>query len=198
MMKRGIAVIVCLIGFVLAGFCQQPKRVANFSLLNIDGKFISLKDYPHAKGFMVVFTSNHCPFAKLYPERLNQLNLKYSPLHLPVIAISSTDTVSYEEDTFDKMQAKAKAEHFNFPYLYDGAQVVAKDFAAQRTPHAFVVWKENDGYIIKYSGAIDDNGAHPNLVQKHYLSDAVDELLAGKKVSLKETRSIGCQLYFRK
>ena len=197
-MKRGITVIVCLIGFVLAGNCQQIKIVADFRLLNIDGKFISLKDYPHAKGFMVVFTSNHCPFAKLYPERLNQLNLKYSPLNVPVIAISSTDTVSYEEDTFDKMQAKAKAENFNFPYLYDGAQVVAKDFAAQRTPHAFVVWKENDGYIIKYSGAIDDNGAHPNLAQKHYLSDAVDELLARKEVSLKETRSIGCQLYFRK
>ena len=197
-MKRGFTVVVCLFLLVFNGLGQKEKTIADFNLLNINGKYISLKEYPQAKGFMVVFTSNHCPFATLYPERLNQLNLKYSALNVPLIAISSTDTVSYEEDTYDKMKAKAKAEHFNFPYLYDGAQVVAEDFAAQRTPHAFLIWKENGSYTIKYCGAIDDNGAHANLVQKHYLADAVDELLAGKDVTLKETRSIGCQIYFRK
>ena len=198
MMKRGIAFIVCLILFVLTGNCQSEKKVADFSLLNINGKYVALKDYPHAKGVMVVFTSNHCPFAKLYPQRLNLLNTKYTPMGIPVIAISSTDTVTYEEDTYELMVAKAAAENFNFPYLYDGAQVVAKDFAAQRTPHAFLIWKEKDSWTIKYNGAIDDNGAHPELVQKHYLSDAVDALLAGKEISPKETRSIGCQIYFRK
>jgi len=147
---------------------------------------------------MIVFTSNHCPFAKLYPQRLNALNAKYKSLGVPFIAISSTDTVSYEEDTYEMMVAKAAKEHFNFPYLYDGAQTVAKDFAAQRTPHAFFIWRENGSWIIKYQGAIDDNGAHPELVEKHYLSDAVDELLAGKELSIKETRSVGCQIYFRK
>ncbi len=197
-MKRGIALFICLIGFVLAGNCQSEKKITDFRLLNIEGKYISLKDYPHAKGFMIVFTSNHCPFAKLYPPRLNALNTKYKPLGIPVIAISSTDTVSYEEDTYESMVAKATKEHFNFPYLYDGSQTVAKDFAAQRTPHAFLIWKESDSWTIKYNGAIDDNGAHPELVQKHYLSDAVDALLKGKEINPKETKSIGCQIYFRK
>lgn len=197
-MKRGIALIVCMIASVLTANCQSERKISDFSLLNIDGKYISLKDYPHAKGFMIVFTSNHCPFAKLYPQRLNTLNTKYQPLGIPVIAISSTDTVSYEEDTYELMVAKSTNEHFNFPYLYDGSQAVAKDFAAQRTPHAFLIWKEKDNWTIKYNGAIDDNGAHPELVQTHYLSDAVDALLAGKEISQKETRSIGCQIYFRK
>lgn len=197
-MKRGIALVVCMIAFVLTANCQGERKVSDFNLQNVDGKYISLKDYPHAKGFMIVFTSNHCPFAKLYPQRLNVLNARYKPLGIPVIAISSTDTVTYEEDTYDKMVAKATNEQFNFPYLYDGSQAVAKDFAAQRTPHAFLIWKESDSWTIKYNGAIDDNGAHPELVQKHYLSDAVDALLTGKEISPKETRSIGCQIYFRK
>ena len=197
-MKRGIAIISCLIGFVCIGFSQMEKTISDFKLINIDGNYISLKDYPCAKGFMIVFTSNHCPFAKLYPNRLNELNNKYKPLGVPVIAVSSTDTVSYEEDTYDKMVAKAIYEHFNFPYLYDAKQSVAKDFGAERTPHAFLIWKERDTWAIKYNGAIDDNGAHPELVQKRYLADAVDALLSGRGVVEKETRSIGCQIYFRK
>ena len=197
-MKRGIAIISCLIGFVCIGFSQMEKTISDFKLINIDGRYISLLDYPSAKGFMIVFTSNHCPFAKLYPSRLNELNNKYKPLGVPVIAVSSTDTVSYEEDTYDKMVAKAIYEHFNFPYLYDAKQSVAKDFGAQRTPHAFLIWKERDTWAIKYNGAIDDNGAHPELVQKRYLADAVDALLSGRGVVEKETRSIGCQIYFRK
>lgn len=197
-MKREIVCLFCLFALTLNSFSQAEKAITDFKLLNIDGSYISLKDYPLAKGFMIVFTSNHCPFAKLYPNRLNELNTKYKPLGVPVIAISSTDTVSYKEDTYDNMVAKANNEHFNFPYLYDGTQAVAKDFAAQRTPHAFLIWKENNKWIVKYKGAIDDNGAHPELVANHYLSDTVDELLAGKEASIKETRSIGCQIYFRR
>jgi len=197
-MKRCIAIVFCLIVFGCVGFSQTLKTVSDFRLINIDGNYISLKDYPSAKGFMIVFTSNHCPFAKLYPNRLNELNDKYKPLGVPVIAISSTDTVFFEEDTYDKMVSKSINERFNFPYLYDAKQSVAKDFGAQRTPHAFLIWKERNFWIIRYNGAIDDNGAHPELVQKHYLAESVDALLAGKEVAEKETRSVGCQIYFRK
>lgn len=176
----------------------MEKTVVDFTLQNVDGKSISLRDYPEAKGFMIVFTCNHCPFAKLYPQRLNQLNSKYKDLGVPLIAISSTDTTVYEEDSYVEMLAKAKNEQFNFPYLYDGKQTVAKNFGAQKTPHAFVIWKENNQWVIKYSGAIDDNGAEPEKVQQHYLSNAVDALLKGKQVTIKETKSIGCQIHFRK
>ena len=96
------------------------------------------------------------------------------------------------------MVAKAKKEKFTFPYLYDETQTAAKNFSAQKTPHAFVVWKENGRYVIRYSGAIDDNGAEPTKVKNHYIALAVDALLSNKEVAIKETRSIGCQILLRK
>lgn len=176
----------------------NDKPVNDFRLVNTDGKVISLKDYPSAKGFIIIFTCNHCPFAKLYPQRLNELNKKYKPLGFPLIAISSTDTILYSEDSFAKMVEKSKAEKFNFPYLYDNLQMVAKNFSAQKTPHAFVIWKEKAGWVIKYNGAIDDNGANPKEVKTHFVEKAVDALLAGKEIENKETKSLGCQIHYRK
>jgi peroxiredoxin len=191
-----------LIGFVLIGIISFiPKvspigeRVSDFSLKNVDGKTISLKDYDSAKGLIVVFTCNHCPFAKLYPPRMNALNERYQKLGVPLIAISSTDPRIYEEDTYELMIEKSKKEKFNFPYLFDEKQVVAKQFEAQKTPHAFVLWKKEGQWVIAYSGAIDDNGAEPSKVTQRYVGDAVEALLNNKEVLIKETKSIGCKIY---
>jgi peroxiredoxin len=185
--------------FIINGYSIKKNNIEikNFSLKNTDGKYISLTDYKEAKGFIIVFTCNHCPFAKLYPPRFNELNSKYKPLGIPLIAISSTDTIMYEEDNYAKMVQKALIEKFNFPYLFDGEQFVAKNFKAQKTPHAFVIWKENEKWVIKYSGAIDDNGAEPKKVKNHFVGNAVDALLNDKPVEISETKSIGCQIYFR-
>ena len=199
MLRPSLRLIVLIFTFVVVGFVSDTLQVVNdFSLKNIDGKMVSLKNYKDAKGFIIVFTCNHCPFAKLYPERLNQLNLKYKTLGVPLIAISSTDTIMYVDDTYPKMVKKAKREKFNFPYLFDGDQSVAKNFSAQKTPHAYVVWKENGKWVVKYDGAIDDNGNDPDKVSKHYVADAVDSLLLNKPVALRQTKSIGCQILFRK
>jgi peroxiredoxin len=176
---------------------ETKKTVTDFSLLNVNGKMVSLKDYKDAKGFIVVFTCNHCPFAKLYPDRMNKLNTKYKPLGVPLIAISSTDTMVYEEDTFAKMVKKAKEEKFNFPYLFDGLQTVGQNFGASKTPHAFVIWKENKEWVVKYNGAIDDNGKEPEKAENHFVENAVDALLKGKEVETKETKSLGCQIHYR-
>jgi peroxiredoxin len=179
-------------------FAPQKQLVNDFSLMNVDGNKVSLANYKDAKGFIIVFTCNHCPFAKLYPPRLNELNNKFKPLGVPLIAISSTDTMMYEEDTYPNMVTKAKEEQFNFPYLFDEMQTVAKNFKAQKTPHAFVIWKENNSWVVKYSGAIDDNGMESNKVTETYAADAVNALLNGKPILTKETKSIGCQIAFRK
>jgi len=114
---------------LLSGFSAiNNKTVNDFSLKNVDGKYVSLKDFPEAKGFIIVFTCNHCPFAKLYPPRLNELNSKYKARGVPLIAISSTDTIVYEDDSYPKMVTKARKERFNFPYLYDDMQDVAPQF----------------------------------------------------------------------
>jgi len=191
-MKTKLFLLFLVVSMIAFG--QIPSTI---SLKNVDGKMVSFSDYPTAKGFIVIFTCNHCPFAKLYPKRLNDLNEKYTKLGVPIITISSMDTISYEEDTYLKMIQKAKKEHFNFPYLYDPTQEVAKLFHAQKTPHAFIIWRDGDHFDIAYSGAIDDNGMHPNEVENPYISMALDELLDGKTVSNPETVTIGCQIYFR-
>lgn len=189
--------LIALTVFLLAAGRKRERVVDDFQLMNVDGSMVSLADYPNAKGFVIVFTCNHCPFAKLYPQRFNQFYAEYESKGVPLIAISSTDTVMYEEDTFARMQAKASAEHFLFPYLWDAQQTVAKNFNAQKTPHAYVIWKEKGRWVVKYSGAFDDNGAHPELVQEPYVMKAVDALLTCRKVDVAETASIGCKIYFR-
>ena len=203
-MIRVLKVIFILFVWSSFGFKGEPyketkhigKSIPDFSLLNIDSTRISFKTYPNAKGFIIVFTCNHCPFAKLYPERLNALNLKYSSLGVPLMAINSMDTAVYEEESFELMRTKAMREKTNFPYLYDASQIVGKSFGADHTPHAFVLWKENGEYIIKYSGAIDDNGEHPVLAIS-YIENALTELLANKTISNAETASFGCRIYYR-
>lgn len=199
-LKQAAYIILFAISFLLLSFSNieiNGESVEDFRLINVDGKMITLSKYPDAKGFIVVFTCNHCPFAKLYPQRMNELNSKYSLLGVPLIAISSTDTAQFEEDTYAKMIKKSEAENFNFPYLFDGEQTVAKNFNAQKTPHAYVIWKENNEWVIKYNGAIDDNGADPDKVNNKYVVDAVDALLYGNEIKQTETKSIGCQIKFR-
>ena len=177
---------------------KNNKDIVDFKLKNVDEKIVSLSSFTDAKGFIIVFTCNHCPFAKLYPPRLNNLNNKFKPLGVPLIAISSTDTMMYEEDTYPNMVIKANEEHFNFPYLFDEMQVVAKNFKAQKTPHAYVIWKENKQWVVKYNGAIDDNGMEPEKVTETYVSNAVNELLTNQPIKTSETKSIGCQIAFRR
>jgi peroxiredoxin len=169
----------------------------NFSLPSVNGTMTGQDNYPDAKGFIIVFTSNNCPFAKLYFKRLNALHDEYSKLNVPLLAIRSTDTVTMQEDCFDKMIKLSRKADFHFPYLADNDQRVAKSFHAEKTPHAFVIWKENDKWEIKYSGAIDDNGAEPGKVIHSYVKEALDNLLAGKEVEIPVTKSVGCAIKYR-
>ena len=158
---------------------------------------VSTTDFPNAKGFAVVFTCNHCPFAKLYTERFNDLYSKYAPLGVPLLAVNSMDSLVYEEETFALMQVRARGAGFQFPYLHDAAQSVGKAFGAEHTPNAFVIWKGNDRFLVKYAGSIDDNGEEPAKARP-FIANAIDELLAGKPVSMPETESFGCQIFYRK
>ena len=200
-MRSGIAHItmVFLIGFgSLSMTLPESKTIKDFSLQNVDGKIVSTKDFKESKGFVVVFTCIHCPFAKLYHERLNQLNAKYSKLQVPLLLINSSDTIMFANENLPNMAKVSKEKKYSFPYLFDPSQQVAKDFKAEKTPHAFVIWKEHNKWVIKYSGAIDDNGAHPDLVKLPYVANAVDELLSGKPVMVKDGYSIGCAIHYRK
>ena len=185
--------------FILAiAISAKGQTINDFQLLSTSGKNFKLSDNANAKGYIVVFTSNNCPFAKLYPERLKALNKKYEPLGIPLVCIRSTDTTVMDEDVYEKMIELTKREQFNFPYLVDGDQEVAAQFHADKTPHAFVIWKENEQWVVKYSGAIDDNGAEEKKVKHRYVAEAVDALLGGNEVAIKKTASVGCAIHYRK
>ncbi len=173
------------------------KEIKNFNLKNVDGKFVSLNDYKNAKGFVIMFTCNHCPFAKLYSNRMNQLNKKYEVLGVPLLAINSMDTLLYEDETFDQMQLKSKNNQFSFPYLFDETQSVGRQFNAEHTPQVFVIWKEKEKWIVKYAGAFDNNGEHPEKANP-FVANAIDDLLVNKPVKNPVTESFGCRIYYRK
>ena len=188
-------IIPIIFGFLL-NMGDPSKTIQDFSLKNVDNKTISTKAFPDAKGFIVVFICNECPFAKLYSKRLNELSTKYKALDVPLLAINSMDTLLYEDESFKDMQLKAKDDKFKFPYLHDVDQLVAKNFNAEHTPSAFIIWKVQNRWVIKYKGAIDDNGQNP-FIATPYVANNVDALLKNLPVILNETLSFGCRIFYR-
>tara|TARA_B100001146_G_scaffold41095_1_gene34823 strand:+ start:35 stop:673 length:639 start_codon:yes stop_codon:yes gene_type:complete len=166
----------------------------DFKLKNIDGKQVSLSDYSTAKGFIVVFTTNHCPYAKSYENRIVALDKKYKTKGYPVIAINPNNPDKNEQDSFENMQIRAKQKSFTFPYLLDEGQKIYPQYGATKTPHVYILEKENKELIVKYIGAIDDNYQDVNAVEVNFVENAVDELLAGEEVSVKTTKAIGCSI----
>lgn len=169
-------------------------EATNFNLKNVDGTMISLSDYPEAKGFIIIFTCNTCPFAVASEERIVALDKEYKEKGYPVIAINPNNPEVQPDDTFERMQRKAKEAGFTFPYLYDDSQTVYAKYGATKTPHVYLLQKQNNKNIVKYIGAIDDNVRNADAVKQRFLANAVNELLAGKEVSLKETKAIGCSV----
>jgi peroxiredoxin len=168
-------------------------RAADFKLKNVDGRLISLADYPNAKGFIVVFTCNNCPYAKAYQDRIIALDQKYRSQGYPVIAINPNDPEIEPGDSYEAMVVRAKDKGYPFPYLFDPRHVVYKSYGATNTPHAFVLKKDAGGnLIVKYIGAIDDNYQDASAVKQPYLENAVKALLSGKEPEPSFTKAIGC------
>jgi len=170
------------------------EEAIDFSLKNIDDQMVSLASYPDAKGFIVIFTCNHCPYAVAYEDRIVALNNKYASLGYPVIAINPNDPSVQPEDSFDAMKVRAKEKGFTFPYLFDEGQKVYPIYGATKTPHVFILNKENDKNIVKYIGTIDNNYEDANAVTEKYVEGAVDALLAGKEIQQPTTVAVGCTI----
>ena len=176
---------------------KLDQKVTDFSLKNIDGKMVSLKSLKDAKGAIIIFTCNHCPYAKLYEDRINGLNKMFTSKGYPVVAINPNDTEKQPDDSFDKMIERAKEKGFTFPYLLDETQDVAKAFGANKTPHVFIVQKRGNDFVLKYIGAIDDNPQNVEDVEEKFVENAVNAILAGKKPPKNNTRAIGCTIKWK-
>ena len=167
---------------------------ADFNLENIDGSFVSLSDFNESKCFIVVFTCNTCPYAVAYEDRIEALNKKYAKKGYPVIAIMPNNTEIKPGDSLDAMKKRANKKGFTFPYLIDREQAVFPQYGATKTPHVYVLQKNNEMHIVRYIGAIDDNYKDADKVVLKYVEDAVDALLMNRQVPVSKTRAIGCSI----
>lgn len=197
-MKTAFLLMLAVVVFAFrpSGY-ELGDTVADFKLKNVDGRMVSLADYPAAKGFIVIFDCNTCPFSKGYGDRIAALHKKYSGKGFPVIAINPNAGEISKGDSFDEMVKRARQKKYEFVYLHDETQAVAKAFGATNTPHVFVVVNANPAYKVAYIGTIDDNARDGAAAQKKYVENAVDELLAGKSVSQPKTKAIGCGIKWR-
>lgn len=199
----GTAILMMAIGFSAFSPTEHGYKVGDvardFELKNIDGTTLSLGQikYNSMKGFIVIFTCNHCPFSQKYESRIIELNKKYEPLGYPVVAINPNDPEREPEDSFENMKKRAKELGFTFPYLVDENQQIAYAYGAQKTPHVYVLKKDAGKLKVAYIGAIDDNVKNAAEVKEKYVEKAVDELLAGKAVSQPTTKAIGCTIKWK-
>lgn len=196
--KMGLLALVLMLGAftvksdALAEGYDIGDTATDFSLKNVDGTMVSLSDYGDAKGFLVVFTCNTCPYAVKYEDRIIALDTKYKPKAVPVIAINPNNPSLKPGDSFSKMQIRAKEKGFTFPYLLDDGQQIFPQYGATKTPHVYLLEKTDNGNIVRYIGAIDDNYQDAAKVEEKFVENAVDAMLAGKEIEVTKTKAIGC------
>ena len=164
-----------------------------FSLPGVDGSNHSLSDYDDARVLVLVQSCNHCPYVQAWEGRLNALQRDYAEQDVRIVAISSNDVASHPEDSFEEMQVRAREQGFNFDYLYDESQDVARALGSERTPEVFVF--DGDRKLV-YHGAIDDS-RNETAVTAHYLRDALDAELAGTVPAVADTMPVGCTVKWR-
>ena len=201
MMKK-IVLIISLVALAATAAISQGYKIGDkaidFKLKNVDGKMVSMADFKDAKGFVVIFSCNHCPYVVAYEDRMIELHNKYAPKGFPVIAINPNDPEVQPQDSFEKMIERANEKKFPFVYLFDEGQKVYPVYGATRTPHIYLLSKKGKDLIVEYIGAIDNNYRDASQVTETYLADAIDALLAGKKPSVTETKAIGCTIKVKK
>lgn len=199
-----LATVFMLLSFTITQKSSTEKKVTkgygigdmatDFSLQNVDDNMVSLADYADAKGFIIVFTCNHCPYSVANEDRIIALDKKYKELGYPVIAINPNDSKDYPSDNFENMKKRAKEKGFTFPYLFDKGQKVYPKYGATKTPHVYILNKTDEGNEVAYIGAIDDNARNEKEVKTKYVEDAVDALIKGEKPPVTETKAIGCSI----
>jgi len=196
-----VLMVACLSALIAAKTIKTGydvgDKVVDFKLKSTSGKLVSLSDYKSERGVIVIFDCNTCPYSKAYNERIIALNKKYASKGFPVIAINANDPAKSPGDSFADMVEHAAKNNYEFPYLQDDTQNVAKTFGATNTPHVFVLKKEGDNFVVTYIGAIDNNVRDASSADKKYVEDAVDALLQDKPVSTNKTKAIGCGIKWK-
>jgi len=172
------------------------SNASPFKLPDTDGKWVSLDDFPNARGFLILFICNHCPYVKHLRTKLAQVTSNYIGRGLAVIAINSNDVENYPADSPEKMKLEKSSAGYQFPYLFDEAQDVAKAYGAACTPDLFLY---DASRKLVYRGQFDDSRPGNDIpVTGKDLTAAVDALLDGKSIPPDQRPSVGCNIKWRK
>ncbi|MFN0118010.1 MAG: thioredoxin family protein [Elusimicrobiota bacterium] len=163
-------------------------------LKGVDGKKHALSDYVSKKVLVIIFSCNHCPYVQAYEDRIIDLQKEFKDKEVQFIAINSNDDQHYPDDSFENMVKRAKEKNFNFDYLRDESQEVAKAYKASHTPHIYLF---DEKRYLAYTGKVDDNWQNPSQVKDQYLKQAIVSLLHGKEPSPYETFAIGCSIKWK-
>ena len=181
---------------------QQGYKVGDyatdFELEGVDGKKVSLSDYKDAEGYIVMFTCNTCPYAKMYEQRIINLHKAFVDKGYPVVAINPNCPERSPGDSMSEMKKRAAEKGFGFAYLQDVSQETTKAYGATNTPQVFLLDKEANGKLkVAYIGTIDNNYKDATKANVHYVQDAVNALIEGKKVPEANTKAIGCTIKWK-
>ncbi len=195
---------VVLVFLSLLLFSTRPEGgydvgdvVTDFKLKNVDGKMVSLSDYKTAKGFIIIFDCNTCPVSKAYNSRIIDLNKKFASQGYPVIVINPNSPDVVKEESFAEMVKQAKAHKYDFPYLYDESQETVKKFFPTNTPHVFILNKVADQLKVVYIGGIDNNSRDASKADKHFVEEAIADLMAGRVVATPKAKTVGCSIKWK-
>ncbi len=163
----------------------------DFRLKGVDGQYHSLADFSDAHGFIVTFTCNTCPYARMYEDRLIALHQRMAPKGWPVIAINPNDPAVQPGDSFEEMKKRAREKAYPFLYLFDEGQKVYPQYGAERTPHVFLLDAQR---VVRYIGAIDDSPRNPEAITRQYVVEAIEAIEVGRRPDPEFTRAIGCTI----
>lgn len=169
---------------------SMPETVG---MKSVDGKLVSLSQLSD-KILVVIFSCNHCPYVQAYEKRYIALQAKYASKGVKMVAINSNDAERYPADSFENMAARSKEQGYNFDYLHDSDQSVAKAFGATNTPHVFLFDEER---ILRYTGRIDDCWEDEFRVRRRDLEAAIDQVLIGVSVDNDSTLPVGCSIKWK-
>ena len=164
-----------------------------FDLPGVDGRNHALGDYADVEALALVQSCNHCPYVQAWEDRMMAVQREYGGHGFRLVAVNSNDARTYPEDSFAAMRERAQARRFNFDYLYDEEQAVARALGAQRTPEVFLF--DRDRRLV-YHGAVDDS-RDETAATRHYLREAVEAVLAGREPEVAETPPVGCSVKYR-
>lgn len=166
-----------------------------FKLRGTDGKMHSLADFKGKKAVLVIFMCNHCPYVQPKMEYFMKLQKEYETKGLQVVGINSNDTMKYQEDNFENMKKWARDKGFNFPYLYDETQEIARSYGAECTPDPFLF---DFQMKLQYHGRFDDAHGKPHQEGKTAeMEEAIKQVLERKEITIETLPSMGCNIKWK-